>query len=154
MAWRFFPILPEQIGAGRHFRIGVFDAPTQRISWVNMPEPDPAQLSGKLLYVDEVRTAVQPYVKERFARNERVARALFVRVIPRESGYPVRCGLWIPSLISLDTGSSAFTDDDTELDCSDGPKKSPPSIGPTSREFSRNYHASPKTAAMTRRSIR
>jgi hypothetical protein len=47
--------------------------PTQRIRWVNMPEPDPAQLSGKLLYVDEVRGAVQPYVKETFARIERVA---------------------------------------------------------------------------------
>jgi 4-amino-4-deoxy-L-arabinose transferase-like glycosyltransferase len=47
--------------------------PTQRIRWVNMPEPDPAQLSGKLLYVDEVRSAVQPYVKETFARIERVA---------------------------------------------------------------------------------
>ena len=47
--------------------------PTQRIRWVNMPEPDPARLSGKLLYVDEVRTAAQPYVKETFARIERVA---------------------------------------------------------------------------------
>src|SRR6195952_753879 len=27
----------------------------QRIRWVNMPEPNPAQLSGKLLYVDELR---------------------------------------------------------------------------------------------------
>ncbi len=47
--------------------------PTQRIRWVNMPEPDPALLSGKLLYVDEVRPAVQPYLKDRFARVERVA---------------------------------------------------------------------------------
>jgi len=46
---------------------------TQRIRWVNMPEPDPARLSGKLLYVDEARTAAQPYVKETFARIERVA---------------------------------------------------------------------------------
>ena len=29
--------------------------PTQRIRWVNMPEPDPALLAGKLLYLDEVR---------------------------------------------------------------------------------------------------
>src|SRR5580693_3249 len=28
---------------------------SQRIRWVNMPEPDPALLAGKLLYVDEVR---------------------------------------------------------------------------------------------------
>ena len=54
--------------------------PTQRIRWVNMPEPDPAQLSGKLLFVDEVRGAVQPYVKETFARIERVAE------LPRKRG--------------------------------------------------------------------
>jgi hypothetical protein len=47
--------------------------PTQRIRWVNMPEPVPAQLSGKLLYVDEARIAAQPYLKETFARIERVA---------------------------------------------------------------------------------
>src|SRR6202158_2599857 len=47
--------------------------PTQRIRWVNMPEPDPALLSRKLLFVDEVRTAAQPYVKQTFARAERVA---------------------------------------------------------------------------------
>jgi hypothetical protein len=73
MAWRFFPILPGQMGVSRHFRLGVFDAPTQRISWVNMPEPDPARLLGKLLYVDEVHTAAQPYVRETFARIERLA---------------------------------------------------------------------------------
>jgi 4-amino-4-deoxy-L-arabinose transferase-like glycosyltransferase len=47
--------------------------PTQRIRWVNMPEPDPALLSGKLLYVDEVRPAAQRYLKDRFAQVERVA---------------------------------------------------------------------------------
>ena len=47
--------------------------PTQRIRWVNMDEPDPAKLSGKLLWVDEVRPVVQPYVKETFAKVERVA---------------------------------------------------------------------------------
>ena len=47
--------------------------PTQRIRWVNMPEPDPAQLSGKLLYVDEARPGGRPYLKETFARVERVA---------------------------------------------------------------------------------
>ena len=47
--------------------------PTQRIRWINMGDPDPAQLSGKLLFVDEVRPAVQPYVKETFAKVERVA---------------------------------------------------------------------------------
>jgi 4-amino-4-deoxy-L-arabinose transferase-like glycosyltransferase len=46
--------------------------PTQRIRWINMPEPDPAKLSGKLLWVDEVRASPQPYVTETFARIERV----------------------------------------------------------------------------------
>ena len=50
---------------------------TQRIRWVNMPEPDAAQLSGKVLYVDEARPGGQPYLpsslKDSFARIERVA---------------------------------------------------------------------------------
>jgi hypothetical protein len=47
--------------------------PTQRIRWVNMPEPDPKLLAGKLLYVDEVRPGGRPYLNEKFARVERVA---------------------------------------------------------------------------------
>jgi hypothetical protein len=47
--------------------------PTQRIRWVNMPEPDPAQLAGRLLYVDEARPGGRPYLKDAFARIERVA---------------------------------------------------------------------------------
>jgi 4-amino-4-deoxy-L-arabinose transferase-like glycosyltransferase len=47
--------------------------PTQRIRWVNMPEPDPAQLAGRLLYVDEARPGGRPYLKDMFARIERVA---------------------------------------------------------------------------------
>jgi hypothetical protein len=47
--------------------------PTQRIRWVNMPEPDPALLAGKLLYVDEVRPGGRPYLNEKFASVERVA---------------------------------------------------------------------------------
>jgi hypothetical protein len=46
--------------------------PTQRIRWVNMAAPDPAKLSGKLLWVDEVRANLQPYVTETFASIERV----------------------------------------------------------------------------------
>ena len=46
--------------------------PTQRIRWANMGEPDPAKLSGKLLWVDEVRANIQPYVAETFAKVERV----------------------------------------------------------------------------------
>jgi 4-amino-4-deoxy-L-arabinose transferase-like glycosyltransferase len=45
----------------------------QRFRWVNMPEPEPAQLAGKLLYVDEVRPGGQPHLKEVFARVEEVA---------------------------------------------------------------------------------
>src|SRR6202521_2685038 len=45
--------------------------PTQRIRWVNMAEPDPAKLSGKLLWVDEVRANLQPYVTDTFATIER-----------------------------------------------------------------------------------
>jgi 4-amino-4-deoxy-L-arabinose transferase-like glycosyltransferase len=46
--------------------------PTQRIRWVNMGEPDPAKLSGKLLWVDEVRASLQPYVTDTFTKIERV----------------------------------------------------------------------------------
>ena len=53
---------------------------TQRIRWVNMPEPDPAQLAGKLLYVDEVRPGGQPRLKQMFARVEEVAE------LPRKRG--------------------------------------------------------------------
>lgn len=44
----------------------------QRFRWVNMPEPDPAQLEGKLLYVDEARED-QPQLKKDFARVQKVA---------------------------------------------------------------------------------
>jgi hypothetical protein len=44
----------------------------QRFRWVNMPEPDPALLKGKLLYVDEARED-QPLLKKDFARVVKVA---------------------------------------------------------------------------------
>ena len=47
--------------------------PTQRIRWVNIPEPDPALLAGKLLHVDEARAGGRPDLKEAFARVEQVA---------------------------------------------------------------------------------
>src|ERR1700685_3197610 len=47
--------------------------PTQRIRWVNMPEPDPKLLAGKLLYVDEARPGGRPDLKQDFARVEQVA---------------------------------------------------------------------------------
>ena len=43
--------------------------PTQRIRWVNMPEPDPALLAGKLLYVDEVRPGGQPPSEQTFSHR-------------------------------------------------------------------------------------
>jgi 4-amino-4-deoxy-L-arabinose transferase-like glycosyltransferase len=46
---------------------------SQRIRWVNMPEPDPSLLSGKLLYVDEIRPGGRPQLEARFAHVERVA---------------------------------------------------------------------------------
>jgi hypothetical protein len=54
--------------------------PTQRIRYASMPEPDPALLAGKLLYVDEVRPGGRPYLNEVFARVERVAE------LPRKRG--------------------------------------------------------------------
>ena len=45
--------------------------PTQRIRWVNMPEPDPALLAGKLLYVAEALPG-GPYLNQVFAQVERV----------------------------------------------------------------------------------
>ena len=47
--------------------------PTQRIRWVNMPEPSQAQLSGKLLFVDE-----------RGPARGRIRR----KISPRSSGSP------------------------------------------------------------------
>ena len=43
---------------------------SQRIRWVNMPEPSAAQLAGKLLYVRDVD---QGSLKEAFARVDKVA---------------------------------------------------------------------------------
>jgi 4-amino-4-deoxy-L-arabinose transferase-like glycosyltransferase len=47
--------------------------PTQRMRWVNMPEPDPEKLSGKLLYIDELRPGDQSALRETFTRVERIA---------------------------------------------------------------------------------
>jgi hypothetical protein len=54
--------------------------PTQRIRWVNMPDPDPALLAGKLLYVDELRSEPSRYLEQTFARIERVGE------LPRKRG--------------------------------------------------------------------
>jgi hypothetical protein len=44
----------------------------QRVRWVNMPEPDAAQLAGKLLYVHEAGQG--PSAKEFFSRADEVAK--------------------------------------------------------------------------------
>src|SRR6478736_3585674 len=46
---------------------------SQRIRWVNMPEPDPKLLAGKLLYVDEPRADGHPVLNALFSRVTRVA---------------------------------------------------------------------------------
>jgi hypothetical protein len=46
---------------------------SQRIRWVNMPEPERAQLAGKLLYVAEALPGAPPYLNDRFARAEKIA---------------------------------------------------------------------------------
>ncbi len=45
---------------------------TQRIRWVNMPEPDAKLLQGKLLYVDDIWPGGRPYLKDSFARVENI----------------------------------------------------------------------------------
>ena len=44
----------------------------QRIRWISMPEPDAAQLAGKLLYVYEAKLGDTPFLKDRFGRVARV----------------------------------------------------------------------------------
>jgi 4-amino-4-deoxy-L-arabinose transferase-like glycosyltransferase len=47
---------------------------SQRIRWVNMPEPSAAELIGPLLFVDEARPwGIRPYLKDMFTRIERIA---------------------------------------------------------------------------------
>ncbi len=46
---------------------------SQRIRWVNMGEPDPKLLAGKLLYVDEPRAEGHPFLKDIFANVTEVA---------------------------------------------------------------------------------
>lgn len=53
---------------------------SERIRWVNMPDPDPHLLAGKLLYVGEVRPGGRPFLHDLFAHVERVAE------LPRKRG--------------------------------------------------------------------
>ena len=47
--------------------------PSQRIRWVNMPEPSPAQLAGPLLLVGATNAAQQPEWQAHFSRIEKIA---------------------------------------------------------------------------------
>ncbi len=53
---------------------------TQRIRWINMPEPDAAQLAGPLLYVDDARPRAKLLLKDRFDTIDEVAE------LPRKRG--------------------------------------------------------------------
>jgi hypothetical protein len=53
---------------------------TQRVRWVNMPEPSAAELAGPLLYVDEIKPRAQLFLNDDFARIEEVAE------LPRKRG--------------------------------------------------------------------
>ncbi|WGD55750.1 glycosyltransferase family 39 protein [Bradyrhizobium sp. CB1650] len=46
---------------------------SQRIRWVNMAEPDPKLLAGKLIYVDELHPEGHPFLDDLFAQVTRVA---------------------------------------------------------------------------------
>jgi hypothetical protein len=46
---------------------------SQRVRWVNMPEPDAARLAGNLLYIHEAWPGDPPFLKDMFARVEKVA---------------------------------------------------------------------------------
>ncbi len=54
-------------------KVPVWCSPRNESRWVNIPEPAAAQLSGKLLYVDEARPGGRPYLQDAFARVEPVA---------------------------------------------------------------------------------
>ncbi|MDB5656356.1 MAG: glycosyl transferase, partial [Tardiphaga sp.] len=45
----------------------------QRIRWVNMPEPSPAQLAGPLLLIGEENAAQQSELQARFSRIDKIA---------------------------------------------------------------------------------
>lgn len=47
--------------------------PIQRIRWVNFPEPDPAELRGTLLFLDESQVGLRPYVTSTFGHIEQAA---------------------------------------------------------------------------------
>jgi 4-amino-4-deoxy-L-arabinose transferase-like glycosyltransferase len=52
----------------------------QRIRWINMPEPDAAQLAGPLLYVDDAKPRAKLLLKDRFDAIDEVTE------LPRKRG--------------------------------------------------------------------
>ncbi|MGC2776868.1 MAG: glycosyl transferase, partial [Bradyrhizobium sp.] len=49
--------------------------PIQRIRWVNFPEPDPKQLAGTLLFLDEAQIGLRFYVSNTFTGIVKVGEA-------------------------------------------------------------------------------
>jgi hypothetical protein len=70
---------------------------SQRIRWVNMGEPDAAQLAGPLLYVDEVKPRARVFFKNIYGAVEEVAE------LPRKRG-PLTIETYTITLMSRPKG--------------------------------------------------
>jgi hypothetical protein len=70
---------------------------SQRIRWVNMREPDAAQLAGPLLYVDDVKPRAQLFFKNMFGAIDEVAE------LPRKRG-PLVVETYTITLLSRSKG--------------------------------------------------
>jgi hypothetical protein len=69
---RHLPILPRIVNTAKPNPHAALAVAASCCQCCLFQQPDPAKLSGKLLWVDEVRPAIQPYVTETFAKVERV----------------------------------------------------------------------------------
>ncbi len=70
---------------------------SQRIRWVNMREPDAAQLAGSLLYIDEIKPRAQLFFKDLFGAIEEIAE------LPRKRG-PLTIETYTITLLSRPKG--------------------------------------------------
>jgi hypothetical protein len=70
---------------------------SQRIRWVNMREPDAAQLAGPLLYVDEIKPRAQLFFKDMFGAIEEITE------LPRKRG-PLTIEAYTVTLLSRPKG--------------------------------------------------
>jgi 4-amino-4-deoxy-L-arabinose transferase-like glycosyltransferase len=70
---------------------------SQRIRWINMREPDAAQLAGPLLYVDEIKPRAQLFFKDMYGAIEEVAE------LPRKRG-PLTIETYTITLMSRPKG--------------------------------------------------